>query len=117
MKPIKTLGVALALTVAATAGQAAEWPSKPVQIIVPSKPGGGTDVMARIFSDYLARETGGAYFAINQLDELAGALPNRIRRLETRSQPIPLWDTNRVLFLLVALLGLEWAVRKKLKML
>ncbi len=65
----------------------------------------------------IARDTNGAYFEINQLDKLAEALPNRIRRLETRSQPIPLWDTNRVLFLLVGLLGLEWALRKKLKML
>lgn len=65
MKAIKTLGAALALTVAATAGQATEWPTKPVQIIVPSKPGGGTDVMARIFSDYLARESGGDVVVVN----------------------------------------------------
>ncbi|MEM0895864.1 MAG: VWA domain-containing protein [Verrucomicrobiota bacterium] len=65
----------------------------------------------------LTEETGGKYFRINELDELVSALPNRIRRLETRSQPIPLWDTNRILFLLVGLLGIEWALRKRMKML
>ncbi|MEM9479387.1 MAG: hypothetical protein AAGA58_07020 [Verrucomicrobiota bacterium] len=65
----------------------------------------------------VAEETGGKYFQIHQLEELVAALPNRIRRLETRSQPIPLWDTNRILFLLVGLLGIEWALRKRLKML
>lgn len=36
-----------------------------MQLIVPSKPGGGTDVMARIFADYLSRETGGDVVVVN----------------------------------------------------
>lgn len=66
MKATNLIGAAVALTLAAGAtAQAAEWPTQPVQIIVPSKPGGGTDVMARIFSDYLARETGGDVVVVN----------------------------------------------------
>ncbi len=35
---------------------AAQRPKGPVQIVVGAKAGGGTDLMARIFSDYLQRE-------------------------------------------------------------
>lgn len=55
---LKTLLAGTALALTATAALA-DWPTKPVQIIVPSKPGGGTDVMARIFAEYLGREIGG----------------------------------------------------------
>ncbi len=65
MKPTHILGAAMAFAFSAGMGQAAEWPTKPVQLIVPSKPGGGTDIMARIFSDYLARETGGDVVVVN----------------------------------------------------
>ena len=36
--------------------QAQEFPSKPIRIIVPTSPGGGSDVLARIFSPGLAKE-------------------------------------------------------------
>ncbi|WP_417208510.1 Bug family tripartite tricarboxylate transporter substrate binding protein [Antarctobacter sp.] len=63
---LKTLfGAAMAVTFSAVAAVAADWPTKPVQLIVPSKPGGGTDVMARIFADYLGRETGGDVVVVN----------------------------------------------------
>ena len=69
MKLDHVLGAALALALAATGATADSWPGeKAVQLIVPSKPGGGTDVMARIFSDYLARETGGDVIVVNQPD-------------------------------------------------
>jgi len=39
--------------------QAADWPTRPIEILVPSSPGGGTDMLARIFADvakkYLAQ--------------------------------------------------------------
>lgn len=66
MKPLKLLGAAIALAVSTVSAVAADWPSGTVQLIVPAKPGGGTDLMARIFSDYLARETGGDVVVVNQ---------------------------------------------------
>src|SRR3982751_1353321 len=42
----------LALLVA-SAAQPQEWPAKPVRFIVPSSPGGGTDVYARILAQAL----------------------------------------------------------------
>lgn len=66
MEYSKTIGTVLALGLTATSGWAADWPSATVQLIVPARAGGGTDVMARIFSDYLARETGGEVIVVNQ---------------------------------------------------
>src|SRR5207247_9804308 len=45
----------LALIVCSFAAQAQEvWPARPVKLIVPSSPGGGTDVYARILAQALA---------------------------------------------------------------
>ncbi|WP_319560063.1 tripartite tricarboxylate transporter substrate binding protein [Marispirochaeta sp.] len=44
----------------------ARWPQGPVQIIVGARAGGGTDLMARIFSDYLQRELGSPVVVVNQ---------------------------------------------------
>lgn len=66
MKTLKLMGAVIALAVSTASAMAADWPSGTVQLIVPSKPGGGTDLMARIFSDYLARETGGDVVVVNQ---------------------------------------------------
>ncbi len=50
------------LTVAALAlsapVHAEDYPSRPIKIIVPVAPGGITDVVARVFGDYLAHKTG-----------------------------------------------------------
>ena len=42
------------------------WPSETVQIIVPTRAGGGTDLMTRIFADYMARASGGDVIVVNQ---------------------------------------------------
>jgi len=44
--------------VAAMAASAADWPTKPVRLIVPYPPGGGTDVIARIVQPRLAEALG-----------------------------------------------------------
>ena len=66
MNTTKTLGLALSMALAATGAQAADWPNGPIQLIIPSRPGGGTDIMGRIFADYLQRATGTAVAVINQ---------------------------------------------------
>lgn len=42
------------------------WPDGPVQLVVPAKAGGGTDVMARVFSEYLQREIKSPVVVVNQ---------------------------------------------------
>ena len=49
MKPVVVL-----LALLAAAGAQAQWPSRPVQIIVPNAPGGGPDLIARLLAPRLA---------------------------------------------------------------
>jgi len=65
----------------------------------------------------LAELSGGRYFEINELDQLAAAVPDKTETIEIRSQPDPLWDIWQVLAVVVVLLGLEWAIRKRNKLL
>ncbi len=51
------------------AGQAqaqADYPSRPVRIIVPSPPGGGTDIVARVLAQHLSRAFGQSFFVENK---------------------------------------------------
>ncbi len=50
--------IAALLAVAANAGIAADYPTRPVRLIVPSSPGGGTDTTARIISPKMGENLG-----------------------------------------------------------
>lgn len=65
----------------------------------------------------LASESGGQYFEIDQLDKLAAAIPDKSEIVEVRSKPEPLWDVQGMLIALVGLLGCEWFLRKRFKLL
>jgi hypothetical protein len=65
----------------------------------------------------LANLSGGRYFDVNQLDQLADAVPDRTEIIETRSPPRPLWDVRGMLFALVGLLCVEWLIRKRFRLL
>ena len=43
-----------------------DYPSRPVKILVPSSPGGGTDILARVLADYLSRSLNGQFFVENR---------------------------------------------------
>ncbi|WP_254513173.1 hypothetical protein [Anatilimnocola floriformis] len=64
----------------------------------------------------LAELSGGKYFSVNQLKELAAAIPDKSETIEVREKPDPLWDVRGMLFALVGLLGVEWFVRKQCKL-
>src|SRR3954452_18264467 len=56
--PFRSLLLMAALMVAAASAIAQTSPNRPIKLIVPYPPGGGTDVVARILSEPLAAELG-----------------------------------------------------------
>jgi len=54
-------------------GMAADWPSRPVTIVVPFAAGGNTDTIARIFAGYLSTKLGQP-FIIDNRDGASGAI-------------------------------------------
>ena len=61
------LGLGAATLSAATGpARAAEWPTRPVTVVVPYAPGGNTDMMARLSSQYLASKLGQPFVIENR---------------------------------------------------
>ncbi len=48
----------IALALAAHAPDAHAWPDKPITIVVPAAPGGGSDFLGRLFAEHLSQSTG-----------------------------------------------------------
>lgn len=74
----------------------------------------------------IATASGGGYFELNQLHELAAMIPDQTEKIIERGAPKPLWDykmfntltlREALLGLMVGLLSIEWAFRKALKLL
>ena len=84
-------------------------------VILPIKETRQTE-LARESLEQIATLTGGKYLDPDQADTLGDLVPDRVRTLEVQSPPVPLWNTWRVLVLLLALLAAEWILRKRFKM-
>lgn len=66
MQPIKTLVLGFALASLAISGASAEWPEKPVTIIVPWSAGGSTDQVTRVIAGELSEAFGQEFVVVNQ---------------------------------------------------
>lgn len=65
----RELGVFAAATFLAAAvpvAEAQQWPEKPVRILVPFPPGGGTDIQARLLSQVFQKSTGQSFVVDNR---------------------------------------------------
>jgi tripartite-type tricarboxylate transporter receptor subunit TctC len=63
---IRVFIVALALFAGAALAQNAPYPSRPVKIIVPSAPGGGTDIIARELAAHFSKSMGQSFVVENK---------------------------------------------------
>lgn len=76
--------IAVVMTVAATSPTRAEFPSQPIEIVVPFDAGGGTDIMARIFAEHMEKKLGSPVVVVNRpgaggeigMSEVAEATPD-----------------------------------------
>ena len=74
----------LALAVGGPASAQDKYPSKPVKIVVPYAPGGGTDITARLFGDHMKNSLGQQFvvenkpgaFGILAIEEMARSKPD-----------------------------------------
>ncbi len=64
----------------------------------------------------VAEGTGGAVVSPGDLSALAARIPTRSEEVVVAGTPIPLWDRWGTLALVAALLGLEWLLRKRSRM-
>lgn len=67
MKTTRIFAAALAIGIVATsAGVAQEYPTKPIRLVVPFPPGGGTDVVSRVIATKLGESTGWTFVVENK---------------------------------------------------
>ena len=82
----RSIGIAAAaMTLAAIASpaQAQDWPARPVRMMIGAGPGGGTDIIARIVADPLARQLGQAVVIENR----PGAGTTLASEMVSKSEP------------------------------
>lgn len=70
----------------------------------------------RALLEDMAETSGGRYVDVNEMSAIAGLITRQPEVRVRPGKPIELWDTNRLLILLVVLLTIEWAFRKKYKL-
>src|SRR5687768_10633812 len=83
----------LALTSLAAEANAQSWPSRPVRIVVPSPPAGGTDIIARVMADNFSKVFKQQFFVENRpgagnmigIESVARAAPDGYTFLLTAS--------------------------------
>jgi tripartite-type tricarboxylate transporter receptor subunit TctC len=64
---VRVTTIALALSAGIVSANAqSDYPSRPVHVIVPSAPGGGTDTSARVIADHLSRSMGQQFVVENR---------------------------------------------------
>ena len=79
-------------------GAEAQWPRGPVQIIVGARAGGGTDLMARVFSDYLQRELGSPVVVVNQPAGGGTVAYEQVRTAKTDGQTLLFMHTGMLIY-------------------
>ena len=90
------------------------------RVVPPTAESGAFWLNEKLLAD-IATQSGGKYFQLNQLEDVAASLPTIVTRAEFNSPPKPLWDGHWILRWLifglpVLLLTFEWILRKWYKL-
>src|SRR5262245_63121964 len=89
-KGASLLAAVVACIAAASPAHAQQWPDKPVRILVPFPPGGGTDIQARLLSNAFQKSMGQNFI----VDNRTGASGLIATQLAVEAPP----DGNTILF-------------------
>src|ERR671914_2459114 len=71
-----------ALAIAPQPAPAADWPTRPVRIVVPYAAGGQSDVVARVFAESLSQAFGQQFFIENQTGAGGAIAAKNVARAE-----------------------------------
>ena len=80
---LSALGLAVALAAAGTAAEAQSYPSKPVRMLTGYPPGGPTDLIGRVMTDYLTAKMGQPFY----VEGKPGAAGNVAGEILSKSPP------------------------------
>lgn len=72
----------------------AQWPTGPVQMIVPAKAGGGTDIVGRIFATALQQKTGKGFVVVNQASGGGSVAADMVRTAKPDGATILFYHTS-----------------------
>ncbi len=75
-----------------------------------------TQLNKQVLTEISDRSHEGQYFEVNEWDKIVAVVPNRSQTIEVPRKPYELWSTDRLLILLVILLTIEWATRKRYRL-
>lgn len=94
-------------------------PAKPItrsfEVVLPRVETEVTRLNKQLLST-MAEYSGGKYFEVNQWQDIPVTVPDRSRTIVVPQKPKELWSTDRLLILLIILLTIEWAYRKRFKL-
>lgn len=88
----------------------------PLTVEVPSQETGQVWLNEPLLQE-VASLSGGQYFRWNEVNRIPAVVADKTETFEVRSRPFPLWDSSFMLFGIVGLLGIEWALRKRFELL
>lgn len=83
LRPLVLAGALAASLVPTTSPAQEAYPARSVRVIVPFSPGGGTDIVARLFAQKLSERTGKVFFVENKAGGSAGTVGSHLVSVST----------------------------------
>src|SRR5688500_18417853 len=90
------VGAASSIVALASGAYGADWPSRPVRIVVPYAAGGQSDVIARVFAEHMSKAFGQQFYIENQTGAGGAIAAKSVSRTEPDGQTLMItgWGTH-----------------------